>query len=123
MLLGPPLSLRKIRRAIFFVAARFIEAKRPCQERARQKSGTLRKSMIFHVVEISFDGWEKRRLVVPNAAGGRLAVHEARVAPLAFDLVRVALSSEPHRDDVPVGVAVLHGRILGHEDGPHGLAC
>ena len=79
--------------------------------------------MIFGVVEISFDRREKRRLVVSNATGGRLAVHEARIAPLALHLVRVALSSEPHRDDVPVGVPVLHGRILGHEDGPHGLAC
>jgi len=79
--------------------------------------------MIFGVVEISFDGGEKRRLVVPNVAGGRLAVHETRIAPLALHLVRVALPSEPHRDDVPVGVPVLHGRILGHEDGPHGLAC
>src|SRR5262245_52527022 len=72
MLLGPPLSLREIRRESFFVAARFIEARRPCQERAAPDSGTLRKSMIFGVVEISFDGREKRRLVVPNVAGGRL---------------------------------------------------
>ena len=79
--------------------------------------------MIFGVVEISFDGWEERRLVVSNATCRRLAVDKARIAPLAQHLVRVALSSEPHRDDVPVGVAVLHGRILGHEDGPHGLAC
>jgi hypothetical protein len=79
--------------------------------------------MIFGVVEISFDGWEQRRLVVPNTTGGWLAVDEAGVTPLALRFVRVCLSSEPHRDDGPVGVPVLHGRILGHEDGPHGLAC
>src|SRR5262249_48308790 len=121
MLLGPPLSFREIRRESFVVAAPFIEGKRACQGREASNSRTLRKSMIFGVVEISFDGWEERRLVVSNAAGGWLAVHEPRVAARALDLVGVAVPPEPHRDDVPVGVPVLHGRILRDEHGPHGL--
>ena len=72
MLLGPPLSLSGIRRENFFVAAPIIERKRPCQERAAEKSRTHRKSMIFGVVEISLDAGQQRGLVVSNATGAGL---------------------------------------------------
>jgi hypothetical protein len=79
--------------------------------------------MIFGVVEISLDAGKQRRLVVSNATGGRLAIHEPGVAARALYLVRVALPSQPNGDDASVGVPVLHSRVLGHEDGAHGLAC
>ena len=79
--------------------------------------------MLFGVVEVSLDGWEQRRLVMTDPAGGGLAVDELGIAAAAGRPVRAALTFQPDGHDVSVGVPMLHGWILRHEDGAHGLAC
>src|SRR5262249_37567771 len=72
------------------------------------------------VVEISLHGWQKRRLVVPDRARRGFPVDELRVTSATGCLILVTGTAQPHGDDVAVFVPMLHGGVLGNEDGTHG---
>ena len=78
--------------------------------------------LIVTGIPVTFDGWEKRRLMVCDRARGWFAIHEHGIATTTNSPQITIPAPQANGDDLTVAVAMLDRGILGHVNRPHRCA-